>query len=114
MRDPTRSRVGCDLDAAHFASCTPNPVPFTEYKGSADIPISSESSTLIMEGGMVRVPSGPGFGVTIDADREPESAQAHRYRTLCQARPGRDQGGSIHRGIGAYQEIGKGHEHQVE
>jgi L-alanine-DL-glutamate epimerase-like enolase superfamily enzyme len=54
------------LDAAHFASIIPNPVPFTEYKGSADIPISSESSTLIVEGGMVKVPSGPGFGVTID------------------------------------------------
>jgi len=54
------------LDAAHFASCIPNPVPFTEYKGSAEIPISSESSSLKVEGGMVRVPSGPGFGVTID------------------------------------------------
>lgn len=54
------------LDAAHFASIIPNPVPFTEYKGSADIPVSSETSSLKVEGGMVRVPSGPGFGVTID------------------------------------------------
>ena len=54
------------LDAAHFASCIPNPVPFTEYKGSADIPISSETSSLKVEGGTVRLPSGPGFGVTID------------------------------------------------
>jgi L-alanine-DL-glutamate epimerase-like enolase superfamily enzyme len=54
------------LDAAHFASCIPNPVPFTEYKGSADIPISSETSSLKVEHGMVRVPSGPGFGITID------------------------------------------------
>ncbi len=54
------------LDAAHFASCIPNPVPFTEYKGSADIPVTSETSSLRVEGGMVRVPSGPGFGVTID------------------------------------------------
>ena len=54
------------LDAAIFASCIPNPVPFTEYKGSADIPVTSETSSLKVEGGMVRVPSGPGFGVTID------------------------------------------------
>ena len=54
------------LDAAHFASIIPNPVPFTEYKGSADIPISSDTSTLIVQDGKVRVPSGPGLGVTID------------------------------------------------
>jgi len=54
------------LDAAHFASCIPNPVPFTEYKGSADIPVSSETSSLKVENGMVRVPSGPGFGIAID------------------------------------------------
>ena len=39
---------------------------FTEYKGSTDIPVTSETSSLKVEGGMVRVPSGPGFGVTID------------------------------------------------
>ena len=54
------------LDAAIFAACIPNPVPFTEYKGNADIPISSETSSLKVEKGMVRVPSGPGLGVTID------------------------------------------------
>jgi L-alanine-DL-glutamate epimerase-like enolase superfamily enzyme len=54
------------LDAAHFVSCIPNPVPFTEYKGNADIPVASESSTLKVENGMVRVPSGPGFGIVID------------------------------------------------
>jgi L-alanine-DL-glutamate epimerase-like enolase superfamily enzyme len=54
------------LDAAHFASIIPNPVPFTEYKGSADIPVTSETSSLKVEGGLVRVPSGPGFGITID------------------------------------------------
>ena len=55
------------LDAAIFASIIPNPVPFTEYKGSADIPLTSETSSLKVEGGMVKVPSGPGFGVTIDS-----------------------------------------------
>ena len=54
------------LDAAHFASCIPNPVPFTEFKGDPDIPVSSETSSLKCENGMVRVPSGPGFGITID------------------------------------------------
>jgi L-alanine-DL-glutamate epimerase-like enolase superfamily enzyme len=54
------------LDAAVFASCIPNPVPFTEYKGSADVPVTSETSSLKVENGYVRVPSGPGFGITID------------------------------------------------
>jgi len=54
------------LDAAHFASCIPNPVPFTEFKGDTDIPVSSETSSLKCENGLVRVPSGPGFGITID------------------------------------------------
>jgi len=54
------------LDAAYFASIIPNPVPFTEFKGSTDIPVSSETSSLKVENGFVRVPSGPGFGVTID------------------------------------------------
>jgi L-alanine-DL-glutamate epimerase-like enolase superfamily enzyme len=54
------------LDAAHFASIIPNPVPFTEYKGGADIPAISATSSLKVEGGTVRVPSGPGYGITID------------------------------------------------
>ncbi len=54
------------LDAAHFASCLPNPVPYTEYKGSTNIPVTSETSSLKVENGTVRVPSGPGFGITID------------------------------------------------
>jgi L-alanine-DL-glutamate epimerase-like enolase superfamily enzyme len=54
------------LDAAIFASVIPNPVPFTEYKGSAEIPVTSETSSLKVENGTVRVPTGPGFGVTID------------------------------------------------
>ncbi len=53
------------LDAAHFASCIPNPAPFHEYKGDTDIPLHSETSSLRCENGMIRVPSGPGFGVEI-------------------------------------------------
>ncbi len=51
------------LDAVHFVSCIDNPVPFTEFKGNADIPVSSPTSSLKCEHGTVRVPSGPGFGV---------------------------------------------------
>jgi L-alanine-DL-glutamate epimerase-like enolase superfamily enzyme len=54
------------LDAAHFVSCLPNPLPFTEFKGDADIPIRSATSSLKCEGGRIRVPSGPGFGIEID------------------------------------------------
>ena len=54
------------LDAAHFASCIPNPVPFTEFKGDTDIPATSETSSLKCENGVVRLPTGPGFGITID------------------------------------------------
>jgi L-alanine-DL-glutamate epimerase-like enolase superfamily enzyme len=56
------------LDAAHFASCIPNPVPFTEFKGDTDIPVSSETSSLKCERGIVKVPSGPGFGITVEPD----------------------------------------------
>jgi L-alanine-DL-glutamate epimerase-like enolase superfamily enzyme len=54
------------LDAAIFASCIPNPVPFTEFKGDTDIPVTSATSSLKCENGIVRVPSGPGFGIEID------------------------------------------------
>ena len=54
------------LDAAIFASVIPNPVPFTEFKGATDIPVSSDSSSLKCENGVVKVPSGPGFGITVD------------------------------------------------
>jgi L-alanine-DL-glutamate epimerase-like enolase superfamily enzyme len=54
------------LDAAHFASIIDNPVPFTEFKGDTDIPVTSPTSSLKCERGVVRVPSGPGFGVVID------------------------------------------------
>ncbi len=55
------------LDAAHLVSCIDNPVPFTEFKGNVEIPVSSPTSSLKSERGIIRVPSGPGFGVAIDA-----------------------------------------------
>jgi L-alanine-DL-glutamate epimerase-like enolase superfamily enzyme len=54
------------LDAAHFVSCIESPAPFTEFKGKADLPVSSSTSSLRCEGGMVRVPTGPGFGIQFD------------------------------------------------
>jgi L-alanine-DL-glutamate epimerase-like enolase superfamily enzyme len=54
------------LDAVHFVSCIDNPVPFTEFKGNAEIPVSSPTSSLVCERGMVRVPAGPGFGIDVD------------------------------------------------
>jgi L-alanine-DL-glutamate epimerase-like enolase superfamily enzyme len=54
------------LDVAHFVSCIPNPAAFHEFKGDTDIPVASATSSLKCEAGIVRVPTGPGFGITID------------------------------------------------
>lgn len=55
------------LYVAHFASCVPNAGPFQEYKGDdPSLPISSETSSLACVNGMLKVPTGPGLGVTID------------------------------------------------
>jgi L-alanine-DL-glutamate epimerase-like enolase superfamily enzyme len=53
----------------HFASCVPNAGPHQEFKGFENtVPVSSDTSPLKCESGMIRVPSGPGLGVTIDPD----------------------------------------------
>jgi L-alanine-DL-glutamate epimerase-like enolase superfamily enzyme len=55
------------LYVAHFASCVPNAGPFQEFKGTdGSLPVSSETSPLACVNGMLKVPSGPGLGVTID------------------------------------------------
>ena len=56
------------LDLVHFASFTPNIGPFMEFKGNADIPVECDTSPLKCVNGLVRCPSGPGFGVRIDPD----------------------------------------------
>ena len=56
------------LDVVHFASFTPNAGPFMEFKGNTDLPIECATSSLRCENGVVRCPTGPGFGVTIAAD----------------------------------------------
>jgi L-alanine-DL-glutamate epimerase-like enolase superfamily enzyme len=55
------------LYVAHFASCIPNPGPHQEYKGADDtLPVSSDTSSLACENGVLQVPTGPGLGVTLD------------------------------------------------
>lgn len=55
------------LYVAHFASCVPNAGPFQEYKGEDEnFPVTSDSSSLKCEKGLLKVPTGPGLGVTID------------------------------------------------
>ena len=56
------------LDVVQFASFTPNIGPFQEFKGNATIPVSCPTSSLKCENGMVRTPTGPGFGVAIDPE----------------------------------------------
>jgi len=54
------------VDMCHLASCIENPGPHQEFKGATKIPVHCDSSSLKSEHGKVRVPSGPGYGVTID------------------------------------------------
>lgn len=56
------------VDMCHLASCIENPGPHQEFKGATKIPVHCDSSSLKSEQGKVRVPSGPGYGVTIDPD----------------------------------------------
>jgi L-alanine-DL-glutamate epimerase-like enolase superfamily enzyme len=55
------------LDVVHFASFTPNIGPFMEFKGNTDLPVECSTSSLRCEKGVVRCPSGPGFGVSLDS-----------------------------------------------
>jgi L-alanine-DL-glutamate epimerase-like enolase superfamily enzyme len=56
------------IDLLHFHSAIPNPGPFQEYKGPGRIPIECDTSSLRPEDGSIRVPTGPGFGITMDPD----------------------------------------------
>ena len=57
------------LYIAHFASCVPNCGAPQEYKGEEDtLPVSSDTSSLKSENGLLKVPTGLGLGVTIDPD----------------------------------------------
>src|SRR5262245_23164401 len=56
------------VDVVHFASFTPNAGPFMEFKGNTGLPVVCPSSNLKSTKGVVRCPSGPGFGVTLDPE----------------------------------------------
>jgi L-alanine-DL-glutamate epimerase-like enolase superfamily enzyme len=51
----------------HFASCVDNIGPYQEYKGeNPEVPIVCATSSLRSEKGIVKVPTGPGWGVQIE------------------------------------------------
>ena len=54
------------VDVCHFASCIDDPGPHQEFKGESGLPVTCETSSLKCENGVVQVPTGPGYGVTID------------------------------------------------
>jgi L-alanine-DL-glutamate epimerase-like enolase superfamily enzyme len=56
------------LNVLHFASYVADPGPFQEFKGETSIPFACDTSPLTCKNGVVRCPSGPGFGVRIDPD----------------------------------------------
>ncbi len=58
----------------HFVSAIPNAGPYHEFKGNnKEIPFSCDSSSLIIENGVIKVPTGPGSGIVID----PEFIEKH-------------------------------------
>lgn len=56
------------LNALHFMSYIPNAGAHMEFKGHGKIPYQCSTSSLKCENGMIRVPTGPGFGIEIDPD----------------------------------------------
>ena len=56
------------LNALHFMSYIPSAGAHMEFKGYSNVPFNCATSSLKCEGGVIQVPSGPGFGVDIDPD----------------------------------------------
>lgn len=52
----------------HLISAMPNAGAHIEFKGYENLPIQCETSSLRMEDGKIKVPTGPGIGVEIDPD----------------------------------------------
>ena len=52
----------------HLVSAMPNAGPHIEFKGYTDLPIECKTSSLRIEDGKIKVPTGPGIGVEIDPD----------------------------------------------
>jgi len=56
------------LNVLHFASYVADPGPFQEFKGETGIPFTCDTSPLTCKNGIVRCPSGAGFGIQIAPD----------------------------------------------
>ncbi len=57
------------LYMVHFVSAVPNAGPYHEFKGlNEELPFECPTSDLTSKGGKVKVPTGPGAGITIDPD----------------------------------------------
>ncbi len=55
------------LNMLHFASCVPNIGPYQEYKGDKDrYPVHAPDVPLKPVDGKIRVPRGPGLGITFE------------------------------------------------
>ena len=52
----------------HFVSTLPNAGPFHEFKGNSKIPVECKTSSLKIDDGVIKVPTGPGSGVIIDPE----------------------------------------------
>ena len=51
---------------------------YTEFKGNAEIPVSSATASLKVEKGIIKIPTGPGFGIDIDPAFLRESKEVTR------------------------------------
>jgi L-alanine-DL-glutamate epimerase-like enolase superfamily enzyme len=56
------------VDILHFASCTPNIGDFQEYKGDIAQTGTWYDPPLRLKNGAINVPTGPGLGITAEAD----------------------------------------------
>jgi len=53
----------------HFVSVLPNAGAYHEFKGdNRDLPLECKTSSLLIEDGIIKVPTGPGSGVDVDPD----------------------------------------------
>ncbi len=52
----------------HYMSTVPNAGDHVEFKGYESIPVECKTSSLRLENGKIKVPTGPGSGVDIDPD----------------------------------------------
>lgn len=53
----------------HFVSALPNALPYHEFKGlKTEVAYECKTSPMLVENGMIQVPTGPGSGVIIDPE----------------------------------------------